>query len=50
MLNPTFDNLPNWVIKSVKPSLCNKDPVTSRCTNMIIIDSIHTKPVDMPRL
>ena len=24
-LNPTTGNLPNWVIKSVKPSLCNKD-------------------------
>ena len=51
-LNPTTGNLPNWVIKSVKPNLCNKDGqlVTSTCTNIIIIDSIHTKPVDMPRL
>ena len=24
-LNPTIGNLLNWVIKSVKPSLCNKD-------------------------
>ena len=51
-LNPTIGNLPNSVIQSVKPNLCNKDGqlVTSTCTNIIIIDSIHTKPVDMPRL
>ena len=49
---PPIGNLPNWVIQSVKPNLCNKDGqlVTSTCTNIVIIDSIHTKPVDMPRL
>ena len=44
-------NLLNWVIKKCKTkSLYKQRQVTSTCTNMIIIDSIHTKPVDMPGL
>ena len=43
--------IPELVIKSVKPWVSvTKMGITSTCTNIIIIDSINTKPVDMPRL